>query len=210
MKYEEVEVNSERWFDLTPLLNEEFRDIASYKGLYQVSNYGRIKSLKRFVKNGSNSFKLVNDKILKNINRDNKENSYMIVNLRKNNCKFFYVHRLVAKSFLKRKKYQNQINHKDGNKTNNKLDNLEWCNSSENLIHAHKTGLKKPVTGLKTNRTRPVFQFTKDKKFIKKWDYITLASKNLGISLPNIVECCKHKIPSAGGFKWEYYEERND
>ena len=203
MEYEEVEVNSERWFDLRPLLNEEFRDIKGYNNKYQISNYGRVKSL--FFKN--NKYTIKREKILKNINRDNKKNSYMIINLRKNNYKFYYIHRLVARAFLKKKKYQDQINHKDGNKQNNRVDNLEWCNESENQLHSIRMGLKKPAKGLQCANTREVAQYTKDMIFIKKWDYIAMASKELNIVPSNITRCCKKQIPSAGGYVWHYIEE---
>ena len=57
MKFENIEINSERWFDLTPLLNEEFKDIEDFEGLYEISNYGRIKSNERYVMLGNNKIK---------------------------------------------------------------------------------------------------------------------------------------------------------
>ena len=86
MEYEKVETNSKRWFDLTPLLNEEFRDIKEYEGLYQVSNYGRIKSLLITYYNIKNKKKeiITKSKILKSIYKNKSKNSYLIIGLYKN------------------------------------------------------------------------------------------------------------------------------
>lgn len=113
--------------------NEEWKIIDGYDGLYQVSNYGNIKSFKR--KGGSYG------KILKPIKNTK---GYLWVRLCKNKIsKGYLIARLVLLNFLP---YKNsdilQVNHLDGIKTNNNLSNLQWCTSSENITHAYKTGLK--------------------------------------------------------------------
>jgi len=96
---------------------------------YQVSNLGKIKSLKHN-----------KEKILKQI--DNGFN-YLYVYLCKNNiCQTFYIHRLVGIAFIPNTHNKPCINHKDGNKQNNYVDNLEWCTHSENMKHAFKIGLR--------------------------------------------------------------------
>lgn len=78
-------------------------------------------------------------------------NGYYCVNLSINGkCKTFQVHRLIAKAFLPKPSEKNIINHKDGNKLNNRIDNLEWCTSKENMQHALMTGLCHPAKGINT------------------------------------------------------------
>ena len=80
--YEEVEPNSKRWFNLQPLLNEEFRDIPGYSGLYQVSNYGRVKSLERITYLKKNQLRYEKEKLIK-LHRNDK--GYFYVSISKNN-----------------------------------------------------------------------------------------------------------------------------
>ena len=207
MEYEKLIYNSERWFDLTPLLNEEFKDIQDYEGLYQISNYGRVKSLYKIDKN-NHSTPL---KILRLYKHGTGDNQYLVVNLSNGGKeKVKYVHRLVAQTFISNPQDKPQVNHEDGCKFNNCVYNLQWCTNGENQRHALRNGLKKPATGLNCGNTRKVVQYTKNNEVVKVWDYITLASKKLNIKLSNIINCCQNKIPSAGGYKWKYYEEKEN
>lgn len=126
---------------------EIWKDIKNYEGLYQVSNLGRIKSLSRTVyqynymakKDIKITFK---GKIRKP--RMSKD-GYYIINLNKDGKMTTYrVHRLVGEQFVENKENKPYINHKDGNKLNNNVDNLEWCTAKENSIHGWKIGLMKP------------------------------------------------------------------
>lgn len=116
------------------LFKEEFKSIKGYEGTYEISNYGRVKSLK-----------FNREKILKPV----LINGYPTVMLCKNGIAIrFDIHRLVAEMFLNKSEEKNEVNHIDGNPQNNKVTNLEWCTHLENVRHAFKTGLikRKPLT----------------------------------------------------------------
>lgn len=108
---------------------EMWKDIEGYEGLYQVSNQGRVRIIKErklsIDKNGYNTVMLVN-------------------NGQRKLCK---VHRLVAKAFIDNSEFKTQVNHIDGDKSNNKSDNLEWVTPSENTLHSYKMGLAKSSKG---------------------------------------------------------------
>lgn len=141
MNFINVEVNSKRWLSLENLLNEEWKDIKDFEGIYQVSNYGRIKRLILHSGNKSGSYSK-NKKTIKKPYIMN--NGYYRVDLWKNNIrKACLVHNLVADAFLLKIKDKPIINHIDGNKLNNNINNLERCDYSENIIHAYNTGLRK-------------------------------------------------------------------
>lgn len=123
-------------------MGEIYRDIQGYEGHYQISNLGNIKSLKRLIKRcNSNKSYFIKERILK----QSISNGYYAITLNKNNKqKRFCIHRLVALAFLENPKNKEEVNHKDGNKLNNCVDNLEWCTKSENTLHAYKIGLMIP------------------------------------------------------------------
>jgi hypothetical protein len=119
---------------------EIWKDIVGYEGLYQVSNMGRVKSLDRWVKAKGNTKKLNKEKIMsvcsKNYNR------IILTKDKKEKC--HKVCRLVAAAFIPNPFNKATVNHIDGNKLNDCVDNLEWATHSENLKHAFATGLKFP------------------------------------------------------------------
>ncbi len=118
---------------------EVWKDIKGYEGLYQVSNFGRVKSLPRFRIGKSNSLVPINESIMKDTISNR---GYNIISLCKNGkYKTLTIHSLVAKAFIPNSENLPEVNHKDGDKTNNNDWNLEWVTSSENKKHAHKIGL---------------------------------------------------------------------
>ena len=109
---------------------ETWKDIKGYEGKYQVSDKGRVKSL-LFI---NNITKKKREKILSCIDNGN---GYLYISLSKNGKREnHYVHRLVADAFLKRKKHHTVVNHKDYNRKNNDVNNLEWCTTLENIRHS--------------------------------------------------------------------------
>ena len=122
---------------------EKFVDIKGYEGYYQISNHGRIKSLKRIVKHASGDVELKEKFKKPTVN----SNGYYKTNLYKNGKETtVYIHRLIASAFIPNLDNKPQINHIDGVKTNNDLSNLEWVTQSENGLHAYNIGLRNVVS----------------------------------------------------------------
>lgn len=151
---------------------EIFKDIEGYEGLYQISNLGYVKSL-RFGK----------EKILKPV-KDGKK--YLCVVLYKQGKhKMCKVHRLVAQAFIPNSKNLPQINHKDEDKTNNSVINLEWCDCQYNIDYSQSKQVRCIETGKIYSSTMEV-------------------EKQLGFSQSNISLVCNGKRKTCGGFHWKY------
>lgn len=166
---------------------EIWKDILGYEGLYQVSNFGRVKSLK-FGK--ERILKLTKDK-----------DGYLIVNLYKNNkSKTFKVHRLVAEAFIPNPDNLPQVNHKDEDKSNNIVSNLEWCDVKYNQNYGTRN---KRIGKSNTNgkRSKTVLQYTLDGKFVREWESYRECKRN---GFNHVSECCRGKLKSCEGFIWLY------
>jgi len=119
-------------------MEEIWKSIIGYEGYYKVSNIGNVRSLDRVIINSKGiSFR----KKGKNIAKTDNGHGYKIASLSKDGRKNMYVHRLVAIHFLDNKDNHIEVNHIDGNKSNNMAQNLEWCDRSKNMKHAYSTGL---------------------------------------------------------------------
>ena len=182
-------------------MEEIWKDIPNYEGLYQISNYGNVKSLKR---------KTTNGKILK---KGKSSNGYWNISLSKNNVKKTYnIHRLLMFVFMGKSNLD--IDHKNCNKKDCNLSNLEYVTKSENQKRAYKNGLKekarlaskKNIVKATEKIKKPVIQYDKNNNKIKEWKTIAEASKKLLINDANISSCCKGKRNIAGGYIWKYKE----
>ena len=184
-------------------MKEIWKDIKGYEGYYQISNLGNIRSLF-----GWNIHKGYFNR-LKTMHPTLANTGYLVVNLTYKNSKIYQIHRLVAEAFIPNSENKPCINHKDGNKQNNKVDNLEWCTYSENEKHAYSINLKvNPNIGKFGNlhwNSKSILQIDKStNKIINRYDSIMSAERDTGIPNTNICKCCKGVLKSAGGYIWKY------
>ena len=174
---------------------EVWKDIDGYEGLYQISNFGNVKRLK--------TGKLKKPEIT------NK--GYYMVDLYKNNVrKKFTIHRLIAKAFIDNPRNKKIVNHKDGNKLNNDISNLEWSSYSQNNLHAYRTGLKKVTDKQKfespesiKRRSKPVICLNIETGNTKEFSSISEAGKYLNVPCGNISRSCKKGI-KVENYKFRY------
>ncbi len=148
---------------------------------YEVSNYGEVRN-----------------KITTNILKTSVMGGYLALSLHISNKKVILkIHRLVAICFLVCPDETYIVNHKDGNKTNNRVENLEWVSRSENAKHAFRLGLNK---GKKIKVTK----YTLDDVFISEYDSLADAEKETGIFQTHISKVCRGERKTAGGYIWKY------
>lgn len=158
---------------------EVWKDIKGYEALYQVSNLGRVKSL--------NYHRTGKERILK---PGTQTKGYLKVPLYKyGKIEEFRVHRLVAEAFIPNPNKYPCVNHKDENKQNNSVDNLEWCTVQYNTVYSC---------------AKPVYCVELDKVF----QSIHEAERQTGINKGNIVLCCQRKYKTAGGYNWQYVKNK--
>lgn len=113
------------------------------------------------------------------------------------NC---FVHRLVAEAFIPNLENKDLVNHKDGNRANNNVTNLEWCTASENALHAHKNGL------VGAQKKRPVRQFNLNGEWMMDFESATEAARQCGCQQGKITEACGGTRRTAGNYQWRYVD----
>lgn len=176
---------------------EIWKDIPNYENLYQVSNQGNVKSV-------------CSSKMLKS--SPNNCGYYKVELYKNKKSKVFYVHRLVAISFIPNPENKKQVNHIDGNKANNNVSNLEWCTASENQIHAinHNLRERSPMIGRKGYMhptSKKILQYDKSGNFIREWDCVSDAAKSLNIRSGCISNNLCQRTKSSKGYIWKYAGE---
>lgn len=180
---------------------EIWKAVVGYEGLYEVSSYGRVRSLDRIVecvKNGKPHTFRVKGVVMKQCQRKDKYMS--IVFWIHNKPKTFLIHRLVAEAFISNPDNLPMINHKDEDKTNNHVDNLEWCTSQYNLTYNNLHYRSK------ANRRKAVIQMTLDDKIVAEYEGAREAARQTGFGQGNISCACRGEIKylNAYGYHWKY------
>lgn len=180
---------------------EIWKDIDGFEGYYQVSNYGRVKRVDRVVVRGngkSDSAVFHMPERIKELQTQTQGYLHTVL-YKDGKYKTKRVNRLVASAFIPNPENKPEVNHIDGNKNNNRVDNLEWVTGIKNKRHARKNGLVKPYK-------RPVLQIDISGNVVAEYESIKHASTLTGISSGNICTACKDgtKKPNAGGFYWRY------
>lgn len=154
---------------------ESWNDVPGYEGLYEVSDLGRVKNIKtgRILRPAKDKY------------------GYLYVGLYKNGIpKKGKIHRLVAFAFIPNPTNLPQINHRDEDKTNNAVNNLEWCDAKYNNNYS---------------QAKPVLQYDLNGNFIREWPSLAKVYEELGIHKSDISDCCKgRKVKTAGGFVWKF------
>lgn len=189
------------------IMIENWKDIPGYEGLYQASDIGRIRSYDRIVNSPHNAKRTIKGRI-KAIRADS-QGRYLIVDL----CvaslsKTILVHRLIAKTFIGCVDGF-EVNHKDGNPQNNKIDNLEICTRHDQEIHKYRI-LKRHhpfsgKTGSLSKRSKAVKQIDPiSGEIIGRFGSMRQASLLTATHVSSLVHCCKGRMSLANGYKWEY------
>lgn len=181
---------------------EIWKDIEGFEGVYQISNFGRLKSFKRIKNTGY---------ILSNINKKGDYFSVVLTSIYK--IRYVRIHILVAETFIPNPENKKYINHKDLNKQNNHIDNLEWCTARENIIHAMKhTNMTKAMNHYNSIiRPKKIKQFNLNNEFIAIFNNSIEASKMTGVCSRNILQVASKDEykpglirKQAGGFIWKF------
>lgn len=175
------------------MIKEIWKDISGYEGLYQVSNFGRIKSYHR----GKTS-----------VLAGTPNNGYIRIRLCKDGIRgnLILIHRLVCVAFIPNPENKPCVNHIDGNPSNNNVNNLEWCTSSENELHSHRV-LKKPTTKYWLGKKGKLHYWSKPIICIqtnKRYDCAKEAAHELNLQGANICKVLNGQRNHTGGYTFKY------
>lgn len=182
-------------------LGEIWRPVRGYEGWYEVSNFGRVRSLTHMIPHYCGGERIVRGKILKQYFT---KWGYKYVMLYKDGVsKHSVVHRLVAEAFIPNPNNLPCVNHKDEDKTNNHVENLEWCTYAYNNNYGTK---KKRISKAKTNgkRSKLVLQYTLNGEFVAEYPSGREVERQKGFEQASIGRCCLGKQKSAYGYIWKY------
>lgn len=184
-----------------------WKPIRGYEGYYEVSTDGLVRSVDRFITDRTGKTRLLTGKVMKLSEASTGHrggNGYLVVNLHKNHeSDVVPVHRLVAETFIENPSDYPTVNHKDGNKKNNTVGNLEWASYSMNNVHALSTRLRMP-------RGCAVIQKDTGGHIVGVYRSVCEASRQTGIGRGIISHCVNGRANTAGEFVWEKIEKCND
>lgn len=166
---------------------ENWKPVVGYEGLYEVSDWGRVRSLDKYIKNWPKGIRLVKGRVLK---PGRHRKGYLLVVLNKDGVmKTCKVHRLVAIAFIPNPDGLPQVNHKDENKHNNRVENLEWCDNKYNICYS---------------QAMTVYMYTLNDSLCGMWPSTMECGRLSNFNQSAIVNCCNKKLKQYKGFKWSY------
>ena len=168
-------------------MQEIWKDIKGYEGKYQISNLGNVKS---FFKGKEHLLKSYSTRGYLSIGLWDGQKRQTVL-----------IHRLVALAFIPNPNGYKEINHKDENKLNNNVDNLEWCTREYNMAYG-SARLRQGIS-----RGNPVKQLAMDNIVIARYSSANIASILTNIDPSSIIKCCQGKRKYAGGYAWQYDEK---
>lgn len=190
-------------------MEEIWKPILGYVGLYEVSNLGNVRSISHSVASSvsPSGERKTTGKILQQFTSTN--GYYKGVHLCKDNkVKTIHIHRIVAEVFCDNPNNYNCVDHINGNSFDNRAENLRWCSNKQNsnnpVTKKRMSDSKRGLYGVCHNRHKRIAQFDLDGNLIKIWDYVKQVEDTIGISRNNISACANGKLKTAGGYKWSY------
>lgn len=184
-------------------MEEIWKPVVGYEGLYEVSNIGRVRSLARIVEcNGGRKRKL-KTRILR---QSCAPSGYYMVTLhKKGKQKSGLVHRLVCEAFIPKPLGKDEVNHKDENSKNNNATNLEWVTAKEN--NNYGTRQERARKAIVEAQGRAVRQLSRDGELVAEYESLSAACNATGTHVSNITKCAKVVYKTAGGYIWKYKNE---
>lgn len=171
-------------------MEEIWKDIPNYEGIYQISNLGRLKSLRAFCSFTKKYFH--KEKIVKG--KLDKAGYVMVGLCKEGKTKYCRIHRLVAQAFIPNINNYPMVNHKDENKSNNNVNNLEWCTCLYNNTYGNKN----------KNISNPIIQYDLKGNYINDYKSISEASRQTGICHATIIYALKHTEGVTHNYKFIY------
>lgn len=176
---------------------EKWKPVKDFEGLYEVSDKGRVRSVPRTIQRKGGGTMTYKGKVLKpDVTKQGYLKVYLSKNSKKKNC---LVHRLVAEAFIPNPKGYEQVNHKNTDKADNAVSNLEWTTNLQNYVHAEKNGLRPANL-----RAKRVAQYTLDGKLVAEYESLSRCSKATGIKDSRIGDVCHGRRHTAHGYKFKF------
>ena len=171
------------------MMEEIWKDVEGYEGIYEVSNLGRVRSLDRMVEYSDGTKRLHRGRVLKAA--ADKDGYDRVILSTPSGHKNRLVHRLVAQAFIPNTEHLPEVNHKDENKRNNVVSNLEWCTDKYNVNYG--TGLKRRADTQRNDpdQSKPVIQYTKDGQKVAEYPSIGEAVRQTGMKKDTISRSCR-------------------
>ncbi len=176
---------------------EIWKAVKGYEGIYEVSNFGRIRSLDKEITFKDGRRRKFYGRILRTNTLNNS--GYVTVGLHDHGHQISYLlHRVVAEAFVENPNNYSEVNHIDQNKMNNSSDNLEWCTHKENVNHGDE------IERGSQKQRKSFRQLDMDGNVIKLWSGFKKMQRETGYQRKSVYECCTGKRDSYKGFRWEY------